>query len=158
MLRHEWLDALRQSRPLAVLMCDIDHFKAYNDRYGHPIGDDCLRRVAQVIEHALMRRTDFAARYGGEEFVLILPDTDAHGALTTAERILGAIRDLLLPHAASPTAPFVTASIGVYAALPDPDRQASDWVALADAELYLAKSKGRNRAELAVVDDGTPSD
>ena len=153
-LSHEWLAARRQNRSLAVLLCDVDHFKNYNDHYGHPTGDDCLRRIAQAIERSMMRRTDFTARYGGEEFVLILPDTDAHGALTSAERILAAVSSLALPHARSPVAAHVTVSIGVYAATPEAVRKPSEWVALADAALYRAKAGGRNRVELASTGSG----
>lgn len=148
-LAQEWGDALRQQQSIAVLLCDVDHFKPYNDRYGHPAGDDCLRRIAGCIQRALMRRTDFAARYGGEEFVLVLPDTDAKGALTSAQRIVAAVRELGLPHAASPVAPVVTVSVGFYAATPDVRRQPADWLRLADAALYRAKENGRNRVEQA---------
>jgi diguanylate cyclase (GGDEF)-like protein len=145
-MEREWQRARRQREPLAVLFADVDFFKAYNDHYGHQLGDDCLRRVGQAMYQALKRRTDFVARYGGEEFVLVLPATDPRGALTAAERMLLAIRRLKLPHARSPVAPWVTMSIGVFAAVPDEDSRSDDWLACADTALYAAKAAGRNRA------------
>ncbi|HEX5756404.1 MAG TPA: diguanylate cyclase [Arenimonas sp.] len=153
-LVQEWSSALRQKQSIAVLLCDVDHFKPYNDHYGHPAGDDCLRRIAGCIQRALMRRTDVAARYGGEEFIVILPDTDTHGALTSAQRIVNAVRELGLPHSASPVAEVVTVSIGFYAATPSPERDPAEWVSLADSALYRAKAGGRNRVEQAVAANG----
>lgn len=153
-LAHEWTSASRLKQSIAVLLCDVDHFKDYNDHYGHPAGDDCLRRIAGCIQRALMRRTDVAARYGGEEFIVILPDTDTHGALTSAQRIVNAVRELRLPHKASPVEEVVTVSIGFYAATPTAERLPSEWVSLADSALYRAKAGGRNRVEQAATSNG----
>lgn len=144
-MEREFQRARRQREPLAVLFADVDYFKAYNDHFGHQVGDDCLRRIGQAMHHALKRRTDIIARYGGEEFVLVLPDTNAHGALTAAERLTEAIRRLQLPHPRSPVAPVVTLSIGVYSAMPGDDSRRDDWLARADAALYEAKRGGRDR-------------
>ena len=111
-------DAARRSESTALLLIDIDHFKLFNDRYGHLAGDDCLHRVAQAIGGAIRRPRDIAARYGGEEFAVILPTTDPDGARHLAQRVLGAIRSLGLDHAASPTAATVTVSIGLGAVKP----------------------------------------
>jgi len=137
--------AFRNRTSIAVLMIDVDYFKRYNDRYGHALGDDCLKAVAQAILRGLRRSGDLAARYGGEEFVVVLPDTDAAGARGVAEAIHGHLAALALAHADSPYG-RVTASIGVHAAVPDgaaDDGRA--FVMRADAALYEAKAAGRNR-------------
>jgi diguanylate cyclase (GGDEF)-like protein len=146
--QREWQRALRRSEPLAILLADIDRFKAYNDRYGHLDGDDCLRRVAQAMKGALKRRTDFIARFGGEEFVLILPDTGSAGALTAAQRIRDAVRALQLPQEGADSR-IVTISIGVHAATPDADSRLDDWIAQADTALYDAKAAGRDRVVMS---------
>ena len=143
-LEREWRRALRQGNTLALLMVDVDHFKYYNDHYGHLAGDDCLREVACALAGAAQRPADLAARYGGEEFALILPDTDATGATHIAEQARRAIFDLDLPHTASDIAERVTASLGVAARLPADDRF-EVLIEAADAALYRAKAAGRNR-------------
>ena len=142
----EWRRAVRSGDWLAVVLMDIDHFKHYNDHYGHIAGDECLRLVARTVVAELTRRTDLAARYGGEEFICILPATDPEGAARVAERIRTAIQMLRIPHASSPTHEFVTLSLGVAAWQPRNDgTKPSDLVALADRRLYRAKEEGRNR-------------
>ena len=145
---HRWLDKLEERKdellPLAVIMCDIDFFKSFNDFYGHGRGDDCIRTVAGVIKKGL-RNNDFCARFGGEEFIIILPQTDAQGALKVAERIRKTIEELKIPHEKSPFR-VVTASFGI-AVMKDPSESINDVIKRADAALYLAKSKGRNRVE-----------
>ena len=111
-LGREWKRARRSGQPLSLLMIDVDHFKRYNDHYGHTAGDACLRAVAQVLKSAMLRPTDLVARYGGEEFAVLLPDTDRRGAEHVAQRIAERLAWLAVPHADSPTAPCVTASIG----------------------------------------------
>jgi diguanylate cyclase (GGDEF)-like protein len=140
-------DASRRQESTGLLLIDIDHFKLFNDRYGHLAGDDCLHQVAQAIAGAIRRPTDVAARYGGEEFAVILPGTGATGANHMAQRVLCAIQSLALDHAASPTAAIVTASIGVGTA--QPGARFEDLIREADEELYAAKRAGRNRVASA---------
>jgi diguanylate cyclase (GGDEF)-like protein len=136
-------DAMRRRETTALLLIDIDHFKLYNDRYGHLAGDDCLLQVAQAIAEAVRRPSDVAARYGGEEFAVILPGTGSDGARHIAQRVLGAVRSLALDHAASPTAPAVTVSIGAGTA--DPGTPFETLIREADKSLYAAKRAGRDR-------------
>ena len=168
-LASEWLRAVRAHRPLAMVMIDIDHFKAYNDHYGHQAGDHALRDVAQAMEAALLRPGDHVARYGGEEFVLLLPETDTDGALAVARRLREAVDALAIPHAHSPVAPLLTVSMGVSAY----DASCRDWrqagadarnndafppytgedlLAAADHALYAAKSAGRHRVASLALD------
>ncbi|KVD39079.1 diguanylate cyclase [Burkholderia sp. ABCPW 11] len=135
--------ASRSGRPLSVLFVDVDHFKAFNDYYGHPAGDDVLRQVAQSLSRCLRRDGDHVARYGGEEFVVTLPDTDAPGAATVAEGIRRAIAGLDIEHVKSPYG-RVTASIGTATAA-DGRMNAATLLRRADEALYRAKSGGRNR-------------
>jgi len=147
----EWRRAARSGLPLALLMLDVDHFKRFNDRYGHQTGDDCLRRVASVIKGCLLRPGDLVARYGGEEFACILPGTDFDGALAVAAGIEQRVRGLQIEHADSDVSDAVTISIGVCASLPDRDGDPACLLALADAQLYRAKHGGRGRACGAVL-------
>ncbi|MGB0713002.1 MAG: GGDEF domain-containing protein [Gammaproteobacteria bacterium] len=145
-LRTEWSRWTRNQVPMAVLICDIDFFKRYNDHYGHLQGDECLRRVAHGLRDALGRPTDFIARYGGEEFVIILPGTRADGALTVAEHARATIAALAIEHARSSCAAVVTVSIGVADCTQTPaDAGGLAVVEAADQALYRAKSAGRNR-------------
>ena len=145
LLRQEWSRGVRMQEPLSIVLIDIDHFKAYNDTYGHVSGDLCLRRVALALENALLRSTDMVARYGGEEFIAILPDTDEQGALQVAERMQEKVRALKEAHDGSPSGTVVTISIGVGATVPDGRGRAETLVDLADKALYHAKRNGRNR-------------
>ncbi|RME32407.1 MAG: diguanylate cyclase [Gammaproteobacteria bacterium] len=144
LLAIEWQRAQRRQHALGCLMIDIDHFKGYNDRYGHPAGDECLRQVARILRRGLYRPGDLIARYGGEEFVALLPETPAGGAREVAERLRRAVEQAAIPHLGSP-AGVVTLSIGVAAALPQPGSPAEALVASADEALYRAKDSGRNR-------------
>jgi diguanylate cyclase (GGDEF)-like protein/PAS domain S-box-containing protein len=145
-LEHQWRqEAPADSRSfVAVIMVDIDAYKAYNDHYGHQGGDDCLRTIAQAIASAARRPTDVVARYGGEEFALILRDADQQGALAVAESIRTGVENLRIPHRACPTG-IVTVSVGVAAQRPGDGGNGSGLVAAADRALYTAKRKGRNR-------------
>ena len=146
-----WHDHKRRKQSLCVLLLDIDHFKTYNDHYGHIAGDQCLRQVATTIKSTLKRPIDVIARYGGEEFVIILPDTDLDGAQTVAQRIVDAMNQAAIPHEKSSCADHVTVSIGV-AQSPDfakHDIQPSELVQQADEALYQSKEAGRNRATCA---------
>lgn len=153
----EWSRAARQGAPLSVLMLDVDHFKLYNDRYGHPVGDQCLRAVAGAVAEQARRATDLAARFGGEEFTLVLPDTGAAQAQEIAERLRSQVQALALDHAASPSARHVSVSIGVATCHPHAGAAQPGVSALmskADQALYAAKAQGRNRV---CVSDGSPA-
>ncbi|MBC7951194.1 MAG: diguanylate cyclase [Rhodospirillaceae bacterium] len=153
----EWRRAQRKQMSLSLIMCDVDHFKNYNDHRGHQAGDDCLRMVAQAIATQINRPGDMAARYGGEEFVCILPDTDLTGAQFIAESIRTELAALGLPHPASPVGSVVSLSLGIATAVPGPDWPAHDLIALADAKLYEAKKSGRDRFCGAIMEQaGAP--
>jgi diguanylate cyclase (GGDEF)-like protein len=170
-LEREWRRALRSGAPLSLLMIDVDHFKAFNDRYGHPAGDACLRAVAQAIQSTSLRPADLAARYGGEEFVVMLPHTPRAGAEHVASRVLDAIEGLAIAHEKSPTSQHVTVSVGIGCY----DEDSGSWVQpsadsrlcdsmhagclhldlleAADKALYAAKSAGRAQAWLLDIAD-----
>jgi diguanylate cyclase (GGDEF)-like protein len=146
-LGREWLRSLREKSAIALLLVDVDFFKRFNDHYGHPEGDACLRAVARVLMESCQRPADLAARYGGEEFAILLPQTTLAGAELMAQRVLDAMARQAVPHAASTIASHVTVSIGIgHAALPGGDSLVRDLVATADQALYAAKSAGRARA------------
>lgn len=147
-LAAEWLREARHQEPLALLIIDIDHFKGYNDHYGHLAGDECLRRVAQILQSCLRRSGEVVARYGGEEFALLMPATSNQEALLMAQRCMDQLADADIAHAASTTAPRLTLSIGVASAVPDPAFKPEALVDAADAALYRAKNGGRNRYEI----------
>lgn len=143
----EWRRAGRlRDACLSVALVDIDHFKRYNDHYGHPTGDDCLRQVAASLRSVLLRPSDAMGRYGGEEFIAVLPNTDGAGARHIGARMVEAVASLRIPHAASNTAPFVTVSAGVATMRPASDPSATlKLLENADRMLYQAKAGGRNR-------------
>lgn len=148
-LASEWQRARRQAQPLALLMLDVDRFKRFNDTHGHLAGDDCLRRVAQVLQARMLRSGDTTARYGGEEFAVI-SSANAQKAQEMAELIRQDIEQLVLPY--PPEAPgMVTISIGVAALVPDDAHTPTDLIAQADAALYQAKQQGRNRVVVAAL-------
>lgn len=147
-LDREWRRAVRNETPFSLLLLDADHFKAYNDSYGHQQGDEVLRRIATCIRSALLRPVDVGARYGGEEFAILLPDTDVVGAWTLAERICLTVVALEIPHAVS-TSGLVTVSIGLTTLYPQHGQHAGLLVEEADAALYEAKRSGRNCACIA---------
>ncbi|HEY0340342.1 MAG TPA: GGDEF domain-containing protein [Steroidobacteraceae bacterium] len=147
-----WQQGLRDRRPLALLLIDVDHFKAYNDRYGHQGGDEALRRVAQVVQSFARRPLDMAARYGGEEFVLALFDMSGEFVQELAEELRQSILALQIPHEDSPTAPYVTASVGISVVRPKMGRTPEGAVQLADESLYSAKRGGRNCVKLVDSD------
>ena len=137
----------RRFQPLSLIMCDVDHFKLYNDNLGHPAGDACLKQVADALSKSVMRKGDTVARYGG-----VLPNTDAQGALLVAQALREAVQALELPHIAKTGQPYVTISIGVATlASPAPDTSPAEMLARADEALYLAKANGRNRVEALAV-------
>jgi diguanylate cyclase (GGDEF)-like protein len=149
-LAREWRRAQRNQNGLGLLLCDIDHFKLYNDSYGHQAGDQCLHRVAQAIAASADRGGDLVARYGGEEFAVILPDTSPEGAVVVAERVRRSIDALAMPHTVSEQG-HVTLSIGVtfLFAGQESKNMPDDLVLQADQALYRAKELGRNRISLA---------
>ena len=137
--------ARRRGNEISLILIDIDHFKAYNDHFGHLGGDECLRNVARTLEGATNRPGDLIARYGGEEFGCILPETGIDGARIVAEAFREAIAALRLPHPASPTAGHLTLSLGVAALEADEGTSADSLIKAADKALYTAKQTGRNR-------------
>lgn len=144
-LQLEWSRGQRQGEPMALILADVDQFKAYNDHYGHQGGDTCLKAVAGILQQQIFRAADLAARYGGEEFAIILPNTDLAGAEIVAERLRGELEALELPHAASEVSPWVTLSLGVASCVPAVSGRPEHLLADADAALYAAKGQGRNR-------------
>lgn len=169
-LSHEWNRAVRNNEPLSLLLLDIDHFKAFNDHYGHQAGDRCLRQFADLLRTCASRASDLPARYGGEEFALLLPDTGPDGARCVANRFLTALKDAAIPHAAAKPLFLVSASIGVSTFDPAILRRPADVTQLrnslpppaaqnhhplieaADRALYEAKDGGRRRASFQPVD------
>ncbi len=149
--------ARRHQRTLALVMCDVDAFKDYNDHYGHQAGDECLKQIAGALRSCCRRPADMAARYGGEEFAVVLPDTELIGAARIAEAALGAVAQLRIPHAHSPAAPFVSISGGVAVLLRKIDMSAQQLIAAADQTLYQAKHLGRNRIVSAQAESASGS-
>ncbi len=171
-LAREWMRARRAGDPTALLMIDVDHFKLYNDHYGHPAGDACLRKVARALGGVGLRPGDLVARYGGEEFVLLLPQTPRSGAERMGQRILDAVEALAIPHHASLMSKHLTASVGIgcyddqserritgssnfrFADDLHPNYGSSDLLRAADKALYAAKHAGRAQARLLDIADG----
>ena len=144
-LTREWGRLRRHRQPVAVLLCDVDAFKAFNDCYGHQAGDACLRQVAGILASTVRRTSDLAARYGGEEFVLVLPATDLDGAMRVGEQVRALVAALGIAHDRSEVAPVVTISIGVACAGGDELAEPGVVLTWADEALYVAKRSGRNR-------------
>ena len=140
----EWANARRNNQPLSLIMLDIDYFKQYNDHYGHIHGDDCLKRVAQVLSLAAARPRDFFARFGGEEFVLVLPETDAKSARKVAERCRNLISKEQIPHEKSQVSQVLTFSLGVGTIIPSQTEELIGFIEKVDRRLYQAKKNGRN--------------
>lgn len=147
----EWHKAIRDNTRIGLMMIDIDHFKLYNDSYGHLSGDQCLREVAQALSQTLNRDKDTVARYGGEEFVVILPDT--RDCISPAKRCQYNIERLNLPHKMSTTSEFVTVSVGVTSTYPQKDSDIMDFISQADMALYEAKNTGRNKVNVYQNDE-----
>lgn len=151
----EWRRARRRQSPLALIMADLDAFKAYNDTLGHQAGDDCLRQVAAALARQAVRPGDVVARYGGEEFAVVLPDTDLANARHLAEQMRAAVERLGLEHPAAAATGRVTLSLGVAAVVPFSEASPAELVERADRALYLAKHAGGNRV-VAAVDNVPP--
>jgi diguanylate cyclase (GGDEF)-like protein len=141
---------------LSVLMIDVDFFKKYNDRYGHGVGDDCLRSIAEALEGGIMRADDFVARYGGEEFVAVLPNADEHGARLVAERLLKKVRDLKILHEENDSGSgWATVSIGITSSKAAHTQNGQDYLKRADEAMYMSKQKGRNQCFFLPFQEGS---
>ncbi len=147
-LRAEWQRCARNKGDLSLLMIDIDHFKAYNDHYGHQTGDECLRQVARILAMCAKRSGELVARYGGEEFVILLPATDAQEAMAVAERCIQEMRNAKIPHADSPLSPWLSVSVGVASMKASNAEIPAALTAQADSAMYCAKKSGRDRFEM----------
>jgi diguanylate cyclase (GGDEF)-like protein len=145
----------RQRAPLGVALVDVDHFKQYNDRYGHQMGDECLRSVAHALAQCSRRPGEVVARYGGEEFVVLLPSTNVDAVLRFGQWICAHIEALQLPHDASTAGRNVTISVGLCSVTPGPDDTPARLLDVADKALYEAKRAGRNRSTMGVAAHGT---
>jgi diguanylate cyclase (GGDEF)-like protein len=143
-IEDEWRRAVRLGTPLSLMILDLDRFKEFNDLYGHPAGDECLRRVARLLQEALQRFSDMVARYGGEEFVIVMPNTWLAGAADLAERIRAGVHALAITHEAGTEPRVVTVSLGIACLVPTPASGPKDLLEAADAALYRAKREGRN--------------
>ncbi len=144
-LEVEWARASRNRLWLSLILVDIDYFKLYNDTYGHPAGDACLKTVASVLVGSIHRPEDMVARYGGEEFAIMLPGTELAGAAIVADRIRTRVESMEIPHTGSEVIPYVTLSLGVASAVPRKDNTPTALISAADQALYQAKHEGRNR-------------
>lgn len=144
-MKTEWANARRNSQPLSLVMVDIDHFKAYNDHYGHLQGDESLKRAAQALSAAATRPRDAVARFGGEEFALILPESDAASAQKIAERCRSLMFKEQIAHAASPVSQILTLSLGVGTVVPTQEGGMMEFIDAVDRQLYQAKQQGRDR-------------
>ncbi|MFV8818722.1 diguanylate cyclase domain-containing protein [Haliea sp. E17] len=141
----EWSQSIRSRQPLSLILLDIDAFKEYNDHYGHIQGDECLRRVANLLENAARRPRDFFARFGGEEFIWVLPETEAAAAQMVAQRCQELLRREAIPHARSRAGGNLTISLGVGSTVPDRGDDPLAFIERVDRSLYQAKQTGRNR-------------
>jgi diguanylate cyclase (GGDEF)-like protein len=150
-LAREWARMLQIRAPLSLILCDVDFFKRYNDKYLHPTGDKCLRQVADALRDTVRRSGDAIARYGGEEFAIVLPNTNPLGAVSVAEKVRCAVKALKIEHAASDVCPYVTISVGVSTIVPDRDNNIQCSIYAADRALYQSKSQGRDRVSAIVA-------
>jgi len=146
-LQTEWQRCARNRSNLALLMIDIDHFKLYNDQYGHQTGDECLRQVARILVMCAKRSGELVARYGGEEFAILLPATDAQEAMAVAQRCIQELSVARIPNVDSPVTPWLTISVGVSSMSASPAENRATLVMQADSAMYCAKKSGRARAE-----------
>jgi len=142
-LDFEWMKAQQCNGELSLLMIDVDHFKPFNDTYGHPEGDACLSRIGETLAGLAEATAGFAARYGGEEFCLLMPNTCAERGLEVGERVRAAVQNLMIPHSKS-SYQAVTVSVGVAGTRPNDGLKPCDLLEAADASLYVAKRSGRN--------------
>ncbi|MEB3215057.1 MAG: PleD family two-component system response regulator [Nostocales cyanobacterium 94392] len=150
-LNTQWMNLAGSDKPLSLILCDIDFFKPFNDKYGHPAGDLCLQKVAAVLNGAAQKNQDLVARYGGEEFAVIMPNTNAPGAVHVAALMQSGVRELQVEHLESGVSNYVTLSLGVATTIPDFKSLPSNLILAADKALYQAKQEGRNRIILKQV-------
>lgn len=150
-LAQEWQRSQREGSPLSLILCDVDYFKSYNDTYGHPKGDHCLRQIAAALKKAVKRPGDFVGRYGGEEFAIVLPNTDQDGAQRVGASIQARVKALSLAHRTSTVKPYVTLSLGIASLMPKPYMFLEELLHLADQALYEAKMRGRDQAVVNVA-------
>ena len=143
--QREYRRMKRDKKPLSLIIADVDYFKNYNDRYGHKVGDHCLKKIAQAIRSSLKRAGDLVCRYGGEEFAIILPDTDSYGAIHIAETIREQIQALQIEHESSSVSNIITLSLGITTTMANTATQPNIMIEIADRALYQAKQQGRNR-------------
>jgi diguanylate cyclase (GGDEF)-like protein len=155
-LADHWALAQRGNTPLALIMFDVDYFKNYNDHYGHQLGDEALKRLADITRLVVVRQSDVAARYGGEEFAILLPETTESGAEQIAARLQSEIQKAEIPHQRSSVNPFLTISIGIAAIVPGSKNSQRDLIHRTDAALYNSKASGRNCITLASRIDDLP--
>jgi diguanylate cyclase (GGDEF)-like protein len=141
----EWRRLAREQQPLALIICDIDYFKQYNDTYGHLAGDACLRQVSDILQACIQRPADLVVRYGGEEFAILLPNTTTIGAIHIAQQIQTEIHKLQTAHAGSTISAYLTVSQGIATLIPDLEIDPNFLIAAADQALYRAKQAGRDR-------------
>ncbi|NJM52216.1 MAG: GGDEF domain-containing protein [Blastocatellia bacterium] len=144
-LANEWHRSVRFKTEISLILLDIDHFKLFNDTYGHLVGDECLQKVAEALAETIKRPTDLVARFGGEEFAIVLGGTDAEGALNIARQAMENIQNLNIPHNKSQTSEFLTISVGIATTFAKFEISESDLIKIADVALYQAKEKGRNQ-------------
>jgi diguanylate cyclase (GGDEF)-like protein len=147
----EWQRGVRDRLPLSLILCDVDYFKQYNDAYGHLIGDECLKQVANTLRAVAKRPADLAARYGGEEFVLLLPNTNHQGAMQVAQTLHQQIKNLHIPHQDSLVSQWVTLSTGIATIVPSPEVSIQGLLHEADQAMYEAKQMGRDRVVSRVL-------
>ncbi|MEQ1762792.1 MAG: diguanylate cyclase [Pyrinomonadaceae bacterium] len=147
-LSDEWHRAVRFRTEISLVLIDIDHFKQFNDTYGHQAGDECLQKVAEAFADSIKRPTDLVARFGGEEFALVLGGTNSEGAVTIARSALANLRNLEIQHASSPIGEFLTVSLGIATVLPRMGSSEADLIRAADEALYQAKKNGRDRMQI----------
>jgi diguanylate cyclase (GGDEF)-like protein/PAS domain S-box-containing protein len=150
-LQQEWQRLVREQRPLSLILFDVDYFKPYNDHFGHQQGDEGLTAIAQAANQAVKRSADLLARYGGEEFGVILPNTNRSGAENVAKAIHREVAALKLPHPKSQVNDYLTVSIGIASVVPNPEQAPEELIAAADAALYQAKRRGRNRYWIRLI-------
>ncbi|HEY9621339.1 MAG TPA: PleD family two-component system response regulator [Crinalium sp.] len=144
-LQYEWQRLAREQLPLALLLCDVDFFKEYNDRYGHLAGDECLKHIAKIMQHSVKRPADLVARFGGEEFAVVLPNTSVQGAIHVVEEIQDQLKEKAIAHRGSPISSVVTLSIGLAGTIPLPQNSPVELIERADQALYQAKLQGKNQ-------------
>ncbi len=156
-LAQEWSRTIRSNEEISLIMLDVDHFKSYNDNYGHIAGDDCLKAISQALTAVVSRSTDLVARYGGEEFICVLSSTGLDGTANVAEKLRASVEALAIPHAYSDTKPVVTISVGGATAKPGlTELLPADLLVAADQQLYLAKNSGRNQVRSGACQAADP--